>query len=576
LLVSLPPAHAACIGDCNGDAQVVIAELVTAVGITLGTVEAAACRAADRNRDRRVTVDELIASVASALDGCAAPAWHFTDVTDAAGLNYVHGYRDELITDGRLVAGGVAVGDYDGDGWPDLFVVHGDIGPDLLFHNQQDGTFVEVGASAGIVRTGRRGAGPTFADVDGDGWLDLLVLGFDGTPPLLYHNRGDGTFTDVTSASGLAALGDAFSAAFADYDRDGDLDLFVSHWNTVRPVDASTLSLWRNDGTGVFTDVSIASRVGAAIGSREPGAQFIVDYTFTSNFADLDGDGDADLLLAADFGTSRVLRSEGDGTFTDVTSAVISDENGMGAAIGDYDNDGDLDWFVSSIADPNGVSEGFWGTTGNRLYRNNGDGSFADATDAAGVRDGSWGWAATFADFDNDGILDLCQVNGYGPLDDPAVAEFHSDATRLFVGRGDGTFEEDAAAVGAADRGQGRGVAAFDYDRDGDLDLLIANSEQAPRLLRNDGGADHHWLSVALRGGGANSEAIGARVSVRAGGVTQLREIHAGSNYASQDPAEAHFGLGDAVVVDVTVRWPDGATTELPGVAANQLLRIAR
>jgi hypothetical protein len=137
-------------------------------------------------------------------------------------------------------------------------------------------------------------------------------------------------------------------------------------------------------------------------------------------------------------------------------------------------------------------------------------------------------------------------------------------------------FEEDAAAVGAADRGQGRGVAAFDYDRDGDLDLLIADSEQAPRLLRNDGGADHHWLSVALRGDGANSEAIGARVSVRAGGLTQLREIRAGSNYASQDPAEAHFGLGDAVVVDVTVRWPDGATTELPGVAANQSLRIAR
>lgn len=569
------PARGACLGDCDGDQRVVVTEIVTAIAITLGTRLLSACRATDRDGDGAIGIDELLGAVSSALRGCPETA-RFTDVTAAAGLTYAHGYRDELLTDARLVAGGVAVGDYDGDGWLDLFAVQGDRGPDLLFRNQGDGTFAEVGAAAGIARTGRRGTGPIFADVDGDGWLDLLVLGFDGTPPILYRNRGNGTFTDVTARSGLAGVGDGIGAAFGDIDADGDLDLFVAHWNTVRHVDASTFSLWRNEGGGVFSDVSRASGVSAAIGRRPPGAEYTVDYTFTPNFADIDDDGDLDLLLAADFGTSRVLRNQGDGTFIDVTTAVISDENGMGAAVGDYDNDGHLDWFVSSIADPDGVPEGFWGTTGNRMYRNRGDGTFEDRTDRAGVREGFWGWGSTFADLNNDGWLDLCHVNGYGPLHDPASAEFHFDPTRVFLSRRDGTFREVSAALGIEDHGQGRGIVAFDYDRDGDLDLFVANAEQPPLLLRNDAGIARHWLTVILHGARPNTQAIGARVTVAAPGMRQMRELRAGSNYVSQDPAEAHFGLDDLSTVAVTVRWPGGTATQLPGTTADRVLHVVQ
>ena len=524
----------------------------------------------------RVLLVAMPVVVALAPGQSAALPGPFTDVTAAAGLAYQHGYVASNVPESSHIAGGVACGDYDRDGWPDLYVVRGDIGPNLLFHNQHDGTFAEVGAAAGVAITGSRGSGPVFADVDGDGWPDLLVLGVDGTQPRLFHNQGDGTFADVTAASGLVFTRSSFSAAFADVDRDGDLDLFVTHWNTTfQPALGQPLELfWRNDGHGHFTESTAEAGIGVSTSPVFPvPAGYAIDFTFTPNFVDLDGDGWLDLVVTGDFQTSRVYHNDGTGHFVNVTTSVISDQNGMGSAIGDYDGDGTLDWFVSSIWDPNGppTNGGFWGASGNRLYRNDGHGTFTDVTDAAGVREGYWGWGSTFADLDDDGDLDLVHVNGYGFT--PLAGLFQTDPTRVFLADGHGTFTEASAAVGIDDTGMGRGIVAFDYDRDGDVDLFVANNGQPPRLYRNDTPKGARWLTVQLRDASGNTDAIGARVEIDAGGTTQVREIRAGSNYVSQDPPEAHFGLGAATkITALRVRWPDGRRTQQSNVAVDQRL----
>lgn len=488
----------------------------------------------------------------------------FKDTTADAGFNYKHGYLgavDILSSQIRENVGGAAAGDYDGDGWVDLYVVRGDIGPNLLFHNRGDGTFEEVGEAARVAVTGAIGSGPIFADYDGDGRLDLLIGGVDGTKPRLFHNRGDGTFEDVTVLSGLSNMDDSVSAAFGDYNLDGRLDIYISHWLS----NQQGGHLWRNNGDGTFTDVSSSAGIPDSLSND-----------FTANFADINNDGRPDLLIAADFGTSQIYLNNGNGTFTNVTTSVISDENGMGAAVGDYDNDGDLDWFVTSIYDPNGVTKENWGITGNRLYRNRGDGTFEDATDGAGVRVGYWGWGSCFADFNNDGYLDIFHVNGFdlpGLLQ--ATLEFMDDPSRLFLSNGDGTFTERSLDLGLDDRGQGRGVVCFDYDHDGDIDIFIANNQQAPRLFRNDGGNHLNFLNVKLQGDPPNTEAIGARIFLTAGTQTQMRELRAGSNYVSQDPVEAHFGLGKTTMVDeVRIVWPSGATTILQNIPVNQFMVV--
>lgn len=507
----------------------------------------------------------LVASTAVAGESSV----RFSDVAVAAGASFENRY-DRPFPDAVIprVAGGVGAGDYDGDGWVDLYGVRANAGTNLLLHNRGDGTFEDLAETAGVSLAGEAVQGPTFADYDGDGALDLFIGSTNATFPRLFRNVGTRAFELIPDAVPAVAGAPYNSATFGDVDRDGDLDLLTTHWGYLF-FQGGIDHLWRNDGGGRFTGITEES--GLTIKVEQNGSLFI-QWSFCGNFADITNDGIPDLLLSQDYGRSQVFVGNGDGSFRETTTGVISDENGMGSAIGDYDNDGDLDWFVSSIYLAGVPSNPDFGTSGNRLYRNRGDGSFEDATDEAGVRDGNWGWGSCFADFDNDGFLDLFHVNGWD-LDSRFVAQ----GARLFMSNRDGTFTEQAESAGVADRGDGRGVVCFDYDRDGDVDIFVANNGGSSRLFRNESDDGAAFLHVRLIGRPPNTEGIGARIQVTSAGTTQIRELRAGCNYVSQDPAEAHFGLASATNVDeLRVRWPDGFETARRDVAVNQFLQIAR
>jgi hypothetical protein len=431
---------------------------------------------------------------------------HFTEVGVSAGVSAGFGYQTRIPTSAQMIAGGVAAGDFDGDGLVDLFVVRGAAGPARLLRNRGGGMFEDVAANADVAFFDSLAVGPLFFDADGDGRPDLFIGSIQGGPIRLLHNVDGERFEDVTSASGLQASGNTFGASAGDFDGDGYLDLFNGHWGSP----PGECHLWRNLGGLRFVCVDAAAGLSDLVRGT-------IDHTFTGNFADIDGDGLPDLLATSDFGTSRVFLQEPGAHFRDVTGPEINDENGMGSAIGDYDGDGRLDWFVSSVWDPDGFAEGVWGVHGNRLYRNLGEGHFADVTDHAGVRYGYWGWAASFADLDNDGHLDLIHVNGF----QRSAPEFHADPTRLFMSNGDGTFTEGALESGLADSAQGRGVVVFDADGDGDLDVFIANNGQPATLWQNDSDHASGWLEVECRGRPPNTQGIGARVYVTANGLTR-------------------------------------------------------
>lgn len=505
----------------------------------------------------------------------------FNEAAADSGLSRSFGFENPDSSYTEQFGGGVAAADFDDDGDIDLYVVGGDTAPNALFENRGDGTFVEVAASVGLDIT-HRGSGPNFADIDGDGDLDFFVGATDGDAYGLYENRL-GSYIEITVRSGLnITVPSTISSTFADYDKDGDLDLFLSHWGADKQPDTETL--WKNDGRGNFESASIES--GLAEDLIEPtqrdGIQVWIDRTFTPNLTDIDTNGTLDLLFAADFGSSQVYLNNGDGTFSLATDRdVIADEFGMGASVGDIDNDGDSDWFVTSIYE-NGVHYG------NRLYRNDGQAVFVDVTDEAGVADGGWGWASCMADFDNDGHLDIAHANGWrgttaqGPqttVDGAAVGvrNYSNDPIRFFHSNGDGSFTTLNDTMGLEDRGQGRGMACFDADRDGDIDIVAINNDDTHILYyRNDSTFSNNFLGVHLRQSGRNSRAIGARVVVTTSSGSQSREVRSGSNFSSQDPPEAHFGLGSATSVDIEVVWPDGSSQLMNGVQANQWITIQR
>jgi enediyne biosynthesis protein E4 len=524
----------------------------------------------------------------------------FTDVTASAGLDYLQWAFVPMsdCTDvhplgfcvAKLLTGGAALGDYDGDGWDDLYVTRLD-GPDILYRNQGDGTFVDVTGQAGL------GAdlatnGAVFADVDDDGHLDLYVTTVGEERFHLYVNNGDGTFTEATDRGVSPMDGDprvGMGACVGDYDRDGWLDLHVSEW--IRYTGPSSIapngtSLYRNRGAevpGAFEDVTGEAGVDMveAIDSDLVAA-------FVGLLSDIDRDGWLDLLVVSDIGQTQIFWNQGDGSFLNGTPMALdggpfTDENGMDVAAGDFDLDGRLDLFVTSIFDdryPCSNCNG-WGRSGNRMYRNLGHRQFTDATDEYGVRDGGWGWGTAALDYDNDGDLDLVMTNGY-LLDVQESAEvFHDDPMRLWRNEGELPMAEVAQEAGLLDTGSGKALLVFDYDRDGDLDLFVVNNAGEPKLYRNDGPTGNH-LRIRTEGrgardGGTNLRGLGAWVEVRvhADDAPMVREM-GGCTFLGQNENVAHFGLGEAEVVhEVRVVWPvTGEVSVLSDVDANQLIVV--
>lgn len=520
------------------------------------------------------------------------PQSRFADATASSGIAFTNGFVDVTNPPDVVIIApsGAAAGDYDGDGNIDLFIVRGDTGPNLLYRNTGNLVFEEVATAAGIAYTKYAGenyhhSGPMFADLDGDRDLDLFLGGLGGHPSMIYANNGDGTFSDVTAGSGIDTLSAEhnISAALGDYDLDGDLDLFIAHWGTPRDFSSpgDTEHLWRNDtdAAGIkFSSVSESAGISPTILTLpdDKTTQQLWDFTFTPTFARINDDLYPDILSVADLNYSQYFINNQDGTFSNATDTdVIIDGNGMGSAVADYDNDGDLDWFVSSIecVGEDNCDNGVISQIGNRLYRNE-NGMFEDATAESGVASGGWGWGACFVDFDNDGDLDIYHTNGWPRADDDN--DFTFDTSRAFISDGMGGFENQAADMGLDDTEQGRGVVCADLDNDGDVDIfqLHRSSTLAATLWRNDTD-NNNFLSVQLTGNAPNTEAAGARITITIAGNSQMREISIASNFVSQNPAVQTFGLADAAQVDeLKVQWPDGSETVMTDVQAGQSISI--
>jgi hypothetical protein len=523
----------------------------------------------------------------------------FTDVAAQAGLTeaVVYGGVDAKSFIVEVVGCGAAFIDFDNDGWLDLFLLSGTRlegappgATNRLYKNNRDGTFTDVTEKAGLVRSGWASA-VTVGDYDNDGFDDLFVTYYGQN--VLYHNNGNGTFTDVTERAGLQQQAVRFGSGctWVDYDRDGHLDLFVAtylnatletlpkrgenadcRWKGVpvncgpRGLPHGSVQLFRNNGDGTFTDVSRSSGVAAASGS----------YPMTAVAADYDDDGWPDIYVACDSTPSWLFRNQHNGTFLEEAlerGIALSEDGveqaGMGVAIGDYDLDGHIDIFKTHFADDTNV-----------LYRNDGKGNFDDFTIRAGiaVETRYVGWGAGMVDLDNDGYPDLFVVTGsvYPEVERTLPAYPFRTPRLVFRNLGDGRFEEliEEAGPGVVAAHASRGCAFGDFDNDGDVDVLVVNMNEPPSLLRNDVTGSGHWLKVLLQGVQSNRSAIGARVIARYGGRAQAQDVTAQASFYSASDRRLHFGLGAATAADLTVRWPNGATEDVPQVAGDQLVVI--
>ncbi|WP_157595407.1 CRTAC1 family protein [Plesiocystis pacifica] len=496
-----------------------------------------------------------------------------------------------------LQGGGAAAGDADLDGWPDLYLTR--LGArDQLWLNQGDGSFTELGDALGLDAV-FDGNGAAWVDVDADGDLDLYVTTF-GDPERyrFYRNTliedGALAFVEEGSERGLA-LDDGlphwgFSVAVGDYDRDGWLDLYTSEWRpgpSVLP-ETSHARLLRNRGAaapGVFEDQTLDAQA-STLAINPAGT-----YVFAPAFVDLDEDGWLDLAVVADNGTSKLLWNAGDGSFIDgtPTAKVGIERNGMGSAFGDLDGDGHLDWYVSAIFSPDDedtdCGNSVCGNGGNRLYRSFGPRCFEETSRDLDVHVGGWGWGTAAWDPDNDGDLDLVEVNGFHVPHGPPGGAFLNHPMRLWQNGsefiGETAFSHVADASGLDDPGQGRGLLTFDYDRDGDLDLLVVDNKSGARLWRNELGQENAWLDVELRGdpSSGNLAGVGARVELirDVDAATQVRVMGVDTHFLGQGENRVHFGLGpsEAPVTEVRVVWPTtGEVSVRTNVSARQVLVI--
>lgn len=524
-------------------------------------------------------------------------AFEFTEVGAARGAARTHGFPTGFRYGPEMMAGGAAGGDIDADGDIDLIVLRGaqlnagpspSLLPPSVLINDGLGQFSDGTGASGLSATHLNPElqihnGAYLVDLDGDDDLDLL-LGALKAPPEIWRNDGAAHFTR-DSSTGLDVIDrDTWGASFANMTvptGDSTLEMLLSHWTMdINQVSAARGHFWEMDVPGHYVDFSNVACCSEMATVR--------DHSFTASFAALDNDGVPDLFWARDFGTSGLFGGLGDGGFSGPGggNGVPSDENGMGTAVGDFDNDGRPEWFVTSIFDPTPASpedpDGNWGRTGNRLYRIGNDG-WEDASISAGVRDGGWGWGACARDFDLDGDLDLFHVNGFFGAE---ATEFHADAARLFINDGAMHFSQQATQRGIADTGQGRAVVCADIDRDGDIDVFIQNSGSdtlgTSKLYLNDAAASARGISIALQQTGMNRDAVGVRVYLRrSDGLTQMRELEAGGSFLGTHPIEAHFGLGDENVTAIRVQWPDAASwpqtqTEYFRPATTPELRLIR
>jgi hypothetical protein len=542
--------------------------------------------------------------VVEAASNSAASGVQFVDVAQQAGLNIpnvwggVEHKRSIIETKGS----GLAFFDYDNDGWLDIYLTNGNrldaswpagkAPISHLYKNNRDGTFTDVTEKSGLGITGWQ-TGVCVGDYDNDGWDDLFCC-FLGRNRL-YHNNGNGTFTDVTRNAGLYRNETRWGAGctFLDYDRDGHLDLFICNyikidldkiapanqtsycqWKGIpimcgpRGLPGDTNLLYRNNGDGTFTDVSEKS------GILKPGPR----YSITAVSYDFDNDGWPDIYVAVDSEPSILFKNNHDGTFTDV--AVMAgcayndnghEQAGMGLAVADYDCDGWFDIFKTNFVDD----------TCN-LYHNNGDGTFTDVTfpSGIGVNNRYVAWGCGFIDYDNDGWPDIVQINGhvYPEVDHYNFGETFKNPRLVYRNLGNGNFKDVSSQMGPGinERFSSRGAAFGDYNNNGNMDVLVLNLNDLPSLLRNDGGNQQNWIKIKLLGTKCNRTAIGARVRVITGKHIQMDEVHSGTSVMSQSDLRLHFGLGKIETVDVIeIKWPTTQKIErFNQVKANQILTI--
>lgn len=503
---------------------------------------------------------------------------HFTNSTAASGIKFVHFRGNDGTPINREIFGpGVCVADYDGDGYQDIYFVNGrDLyqrgisARNALYRNNGDGTFTDVTERAGVSGTGY-GLGCVWGDYDNDGFPDLYVTQYGRN--VLYHNNGDGTFTDVTDKAGVAGMefGTLFhsGATFFDYDRDGLLDLYVGgyvslengpHYCNISGARTSCPPsvykgtadiLYHNNGDGTFSNVTKAAKI------YEPQGK-----NLAVGAADYDNDGWPDLFVANDGLNAYLYHNQHNGTFEEVGvitgMALTAQGNTMAAmciSLGDYDNDGWLDLFITDFQ-----------KNSDHLWHNNRKGSFDEVSDQAGItvptRD-VLSFGGGFLDYDNDGWLDLFVANGhvYPEVEQVSPDVHFKQINSLFHNEGNGKFVETTKTAGSGFETPyaGRGVAFADFDNDGFVDVLVANNGDPPLLLRNSGGNGNRFLNIKLVGHKSNRDAMGARIRVFAGGLSQIREVAGGGSYLSQSDLRAHFGLGKATRVEsIEVSWPSG------------------
>jgi enediyne biosynthesis protein E4 len=524
----------------------------------------------------------------------------FVDVAKDSGLtalNYNGGSsRKPYIIEST--GSGIGVFDYNNDGYPDIFMVNGTrlerlgspLPSDHLFRNNRNGTFTDVTQQAGLERTGW-GQGVCVGDYDNDGWLDLFVTYYGGN--VLYHNNGDGTFTDVTKKAGLT-LDHNYSTgcAFLDYNRDGFVDLFVASYvqydlkNAPIPGSSSTClwkgipvfcgprglpfasnHLYRSNRDGTFTDVSAEAGIGRATRG----------YGFSVLTADLWNRGWPDIYVACDSSPSLLYRNDRNGTFSEVgvlAGVAYSDagipQAGMGVAAGDYDGDGFLDIFKTNFIDDT-----------SDLYHNNGDGTFTNTIFQAGcgMNRKFLGWGVAFFDYDNDGWEDVLIANGhvYPEVEAQYPDEPYRERKLLYHNLGNGRFQDVSreSGPGIMRKRSGRGLAVADFDNDGGLEAVINNQNDPPTLLRNLVRNKNHWIKIRTVGTRSNRAGIGTRAKIRAGGRSQIADVLSGGSYLSQNDLRLHFGLGSSTTVEsLELAWPSGTVDRLRNLPADRIITV--